>query len=227
MEKSVSSVSIIGGADGPTSIWLAGKSGKGKRTLKQRLYQYWYQKRRKKAWAQIVANHHTIDELITYMTEKYDAKELCAEDRRFIEECKNLKAALVQLHKPELLGEFAKIERLSEWTEEDLREFHKKIEAQHQMACNISDEVFPMDFHIYRIEDESQWQVEVIIEKLYERVAITYLRHGGRNGKRKDAKGRDIVTDLYLYYGVSQADIDNRSERFSILVTTLAMKNMI
>ncbi len=227
MKKSVSSVSIIGGADGPTSIWLAGKRGKGKRTLKQRLQQYWYQKRRKKAEGQIVANPHTIDELITYMTEKYGAKELGSEDRTFIEERKNLKAALVQLHEPELLGELAKIERPDEWTEEDLREFHKKIEAQHQMACNISDEEFPIDFHIYRIEDENQWQVEVIIEKLYERVAITYLRHGGRCGKRKEAKGRDIVTDLYLYYGVSQEDIDKRTERFSVLMTTIAMKNMI
>ncbi len=227
MKKSASAVSIIGGSDGPTSIWIAGKNGKGKRSLKQRWHQYWYQKRRKKAEAQIVANPHTIDELISYMTEKYSAKELGSEDRTFIEERKNLKAALVQLYKPELLGELARIERPTEWTEDDLREFHRKIEAQHQMACNISDEEFTMDFYIYRIEDENQWQVEVIIEKLYERVAITYLRHGGRNGKRKEAKGRDIVTDLYLYYGVSQEDIDKRTERFSILVTTLATKNML
>lgn len=180
-----------------------------------------------KAEKMITANPHTIDELITYMTEKYGAFEADHESKRFVEERKELKAALVERYKPELLGDDVKFDRLSELTEEELNDFMIKIDQRHERAVNISDELFQIDYHAYRIEDENHWQIEVQIEKLYQCVFISRLRSGGGRKRKTKIDLSKVVVDLYLYYGVSQADIDNRTERFNILVTTLATKSML
>lgn len=58
--KRKSFVSIIGGADGPTSIFIAGKSDK--RPLKVRIKNAIYKCKRKRVEKRIVANSHTLNE---------------------------------------------------------------------------------------------------------------------------------------------------------------------
>ena len=62
--KRKSSVSIIGGADGPTSIFIAGKSDK--RPLKVRIKNVIYKCKRKRVEKRIVAGSHTLNEVVEY-----------------------------------------------------------------------------------------------------------------------------------------------------------------
>ena len=106
------STSIIGGANGPTSVFVASKKGgKARVPLKHRLQRLFYKQRRKKVISKIIADPHTLDELVKYVKTKYNAVELLENDRKYHQQRKNCKSALVQRYHPELLGEDVKIGR--------------------------------------------------------------------------------------------------------------------
>ena len=64
-EKSSGAVGIIGGADGPTSVFVAGRTGKLplKIRIKNRIYRW----KSKKAKKKILAGTHTLEEVIAYL----------------------------------------------------------------------------------------------------------------------------------------------------------------
>ena len=67
------SVAIIGGADGPTSVFVAGRK-KGipiKHRIKNRIYKW----KGKRAAKKITAEERTLAEVVAYAVEKYDAAE--------------------------------------------------------------------------------------------------------------------------------------------------------
>jgi hypothetical protein len=68
-EKSKSEVSIIGGADGPTSIFIAGRTRK--KPLKVRIRNIIYRYRRKIVEKKVVADSHTLDELVQYAMNRF------------------------------------------------------------------------------------------------------------------------------------------------------------
>lgn len=74
IEKSSEAMSIIGGADGPTSVFIAGKSGK--KPLKARVKGFFYKHKRKRVEKQIVPGAHTLEEVVAYAKEKYMAVEI-------------------------------------------------------------------------------------------------------------------------------------------------------
>ena len=102
-QKSKNAVSIIGGADGPTSIFIAGHSKK--QPLKIRIKNSIHRYKRKKVEKTIVANPHSLFETVQYAKEKYGLTETAPVDREYIEQIKCLKESLILQHKPELLGE--------------------------------------------------------------------------------------------------------------------------
>ena len=65
MGKGAGGVSIIGGADGPTSIFIAGKGGKIKFTT--RIRNYFRKIKRERIKRQITANPHTLEEVVEWM----------------------------------------------------------------------------------------------------------------------------------------------------------------
>lgn len=65
---------IIGGADGPTSIFLGGK--RKKIPLKARIRNLVFRHRRKAASKRIVAGSHTLDEMLQYAKGTYGAAEV-------------------------------------------------------------------------------------------------------------------------------------------------------
>ena len=111
IEKSSHSVSIIGGADGPTSIFIAGKAKKRRCSLKERMRQALYQQKRRKMEKTIVAKPHTFEEVICYLQDTYGAVEVSKESRTYQEQYKSLRETLILRHKPELLGELAELIR--------------------------------------------------------------------------------------------------------------------
>lgn len=85
-EKSKSEVSIIGGADGPTSIFVAGRARK--RPLKVRIRNIIYKYRRKIVEKKVVADAHTLDELVQYAMSSYNLIETNSTERKYIEQRK-------------------------------------------------------------------------------------------------------------------------------------------
>ena len=214
IEKSKSEVSIIGGADGPTSIFIAGKTQK--RSLKVKMQNAIYKHKLKRAEKKIVAGAHTLNELVQYATNKYDVVEINVAERKYIVQRINLKESLILQHKQEVLGEMKDIPTPDISNEESVRQYLDKIKARSEMIAEMPDDIIPMDFHLYeiRIGDDV---LEMEIDYIWNIFGISYS--GDRKVMKKFEK---ISKDLYLYYGVSEDDIKKRTERYSSLVAVLS-----
>ncbi len=212
--KSKSGVSIIGGADGPTSIFIAGRAQK--RPLKVRIRSILYRFKRKRAEKKVVAGEHTLDELVQYAKNSYNLIETNSSERKYIEQQNNLKESLILQHKPEILGEMKDIPKPNIYNEKSIREYLYKIEARREMIAEMPDNVIPMNFHLYeiRIGDDS---LEMNIDSIWNILAISY------SGNKKVMKQfQKISKDLYIFYGVSENDIKKKTERYLSLVTALS-----
>ncbi len=215
MRKSANGVSIIGGADGPTSIFIAGKSKRF--NLKHEIKKYLYKQRRAQVEKSIVANPHTLLEVVKFMREKYGAIQVSGQSQSYIEERDCLKESLIIQHKPELLGELAQIAKPVNRDEDSLRAFWKKLEERSRRAKEISDEEFPMDFHIYEISVPDVGKMRVAVDTKWDVFGCSYS--GSKKGMEKL---KNIAKELYTYYGVTQRDIQERTQRYFALVTELA-----
>ena len=212
--KSKSGVSIIGGADGPTSIFIAGRAQK--RPLKVRIRSILYRFKRKRAEKKVVAGEHTLDELVQYAKNSYNLIETNSSERKYIEQQNNLKESLILQHKPEILGEMKDIPKPNIYNEKSIREYLYKIEARSEMIAELPDNVIPMNFHLYeiRIGDDS---LEMNIDYIWNIFVISY------SGNKKVMKQfQKISKDLYIFYGVSEDDIKKKTERYLSLVTALS-----
>ncbi len=212
--KSKSGVSIIGGADGPTSIFIAGRAQK--RPLKVRIRSILYRFKRKRAEKKVVAGEHTLDELVQYAKNSYNLIETNSSERKYIEQQNNLKESLILQHKPEILGEMKDIPKPNIYNEKSIREYLYKIEARREMIAEMPDNVIPMNFHLYeiRIGDDS---LEMNIDYIWNIFVISY------SGNKKVMKQfQKISKDLYIFYGVSEDDIKKKTERYLSLVTALS-----
>lgn len=214
MGKNAKGVAVIGGADGPTSVFIAGKQGKPK--LFQRIKNYFYKKKRARIERKITANPHSMEEVIAYIKSRYDIREVGHDEYSYLEERNSLKESLIIRHKPELLGDYMEIKCPEEVTRESMQAFFERVKMRSQKAVDISEDVFPLDFHIYEIR-YAFGQVRISVEKNWSELGISY---SGDKKRMKELK--EIANDIYLYYGVSQNDIDNRTSRYSVLVTMLS-----
>lgn len=223
-KNNASAIGIIGGADGPTSVFMAGKVNGKKLPLKARLKHKWkqsrYKKRRETMEKTIVANPHTLDEVILYMKDKYGAVELSKESRRFMEQQKYLKESLILKYMPELLGDLPELEGPKDFDQKSLQEYMEKVNERTEMASQVPEELFPIDYHIYEMHFEGIGDIHFEVEKNW-----SFLS-GGYSGKKKGMKKLGKINrDIYQYYGVTQKDIDEKSERYSLLLTVLASEN--
>ena len=212
--KNAISISIIGGADGPTSIFTAGHSKK--QPLKIRIKNSIYRYKRKKVEKTIVANPHSLSETVQYAKDKYELTETAPADREYIEQIKCLKESLILQYKPELLGEMKDIPKPDVSNEESVREYFCKIKTRSEMIAEMPDNVIPMNFHLYeiRIGDDS---LEMEIDYIWNIFGISY--YGNKKVMKQFEK---ISKDLYIYYGVSEDDIKKKTERYLSLVTALS-----
>ena len=212
--KAAESISIIGGADGPTSIFLAGRSGK--RPLKIRIRNRIFQLRRNRIARRIRPNAPTLREVAVFMKKHYGAVELSRESREYKEQKECLKGSLMIEHRPELLGGLSAIPRPRVYEEASIRKLYDRLQRQRERIAQIPDEQFPMDFHVYRIR-LGGGRMEIEIDYQWETFGISYS-----GNKKEMRKLRRISRRLYIYYGVSEEDIRNCSKRYSSLLTVLA-----
>ncbi len=212
--KSKGGFSIIGGADGPTSIFIAGRTQK--KPLKVRMRKIIYRLRRKMVEKKVVVGEHTLDELVQYAKNSYNLIETNSSKRRYIEQQKNLKESLILQHKPEILGEMKDIPKPDISNENSIKEYLCKIEARSEMIDEMPDNVIPMNFHLYEIRIGDDF-LEMAIDYIWNIFGISYS-----GDKRVMKQFKKISKDLYIFYGVSEDDIKNKTERYLALVTALS-----
>lgn len=149
MGKGAGNASIIGGADGPTSIFIAGKGGKVKITT--RIQNYFRKIKRSRIKKRITANPHTLEEVVKWLEREYGAVEVSEKSHNYQEQRKNLKASLIMRHRPDLLGELMDLELPEGEDMKSLKAFWEQIQERERRAMEIADDIFPIDFHIYEI----------------------------------------------------------------------------
>lgn len=213
MKKKTKSVAIIGGADGPTSVFITGSTGK--KSLKDHVRNYLYQCKRKRMENKIHAGGHTLKEVISYANERFTVTEVPVEEKKYIEQKNCLKESLILKHKPKLLGNMKDIVKPTVWNEDSVREFLQQLQIRSEKIAEISENKMPMDFHIYEIKIENG-QLEMEVDYMWDILWISY------SGNKKEMKQlKKIAHEVYIYYGVTEEDIKLETERYSALLTTL------
>ena len=212
--NSTGAVSIIGGADGPTSVFIAGKYQK--QSLKLRVQQAIYRHKRKEVEKTIVADPHSLVETVQYAKKKYKFTEVAPTDREYLEQRKCLKESLILQHKPEVLGKMQDIPVPDCTDEESIKKYIEQMEARREMIAELSDNIIPMDFHLYRVQ-VGDGMFEMGIDYKWDILGSSY------SGNKKEMKFYEKISkELYRYYGVEEADIKNKTKRYSALVTALS-----
>ena len=214
MGKGAGGVSIIGGADGPTSIFIAGKGGKVKFTT--RIQNYFRKIKRNRIKKRIIANPHTLEEVVEWLKREHGAVEVSQQSHNYLEQRKSLKASLIMRHRPDLLGELINLEPPDGEDMEALKAFCGKIQERCDRAAEIADDIFPMDFHIYEIKWAENDRMRIGVETVWQVLDCSF------SGDEKTMKQlRKLFKKIYLYYGVTAEDIENETERYKSLLGVL------
>lgn len=213
-QKSKSAIAIIGGADGPTSVFVTGKLKE--QSLKTRIQNGIYRYKRKKVEKTIVANAHTLAEVVQYAMRNYEVIETAPTEREYMEQRKSLKESLILQYKPEVLGDRKDIPAPDSSDETSLREYFSKIKARSEKIAEMPDSIIPMDFHLYKIGVDDDF-LEIEVDYIWDIFGISY------SGNKKVMKQFEKISrELYIYYGVSEDDIKNKTKRYAALVTELS-----
>lgn len=209
-------ITRIGSSDGPTAVFVAGKNN-GKILLKHRIQRFMTKCRRVHIEKTIKADAHTLDEVCEYIVSVLGYKEIGPEQPEYQEEYNELRTSYILQYKPELLGDFAYIPDFTEHTEEAITEYLEKMKLRQEVAKGISKDEIDIDFHKF-VKLNGDNEAHFIIEKNRDYIG------GGASGNTKTVRKHNReFKQVYKYYGVSQDDIDSKSERFNDVVRTLAM----
>lgn len=213
-EKVASSISIIGGSDGPTSIFLAGK---GKRTLKQNLQRQLFAAKKKWCALWIRPSAHSMEEVVAYAKERYGFAELSKEDGEYLRQYEDLRCSFILMYQPQLLGEYATPPKLASADEAGLLEFQKQLEIRKLKAKEITDEEFCIDFHVLQKTDR-KGKMELILEGRFGSISGSW----SSRGKGHSRAFKRIYREIYRYFGVTEEDIAKKTERYQDLIRILA-----
>lgn len=208
-------ISIISGADGPTSVFVAGKTGK--QSVKMQIKNAIYRRKQEKAKKKLHPGGHTLTEVVEYAKEHYDITEISTAQRRYAEQKKCWREGMILKYKPELLGELSNIERLDTFDQKSLDAFWEKVKKRSKRMEEIPDCEMALDFHIYEIKYQGG-TIEIVVDYHWKMFDISYY------GNKKIMKSlKKIAQELYLYYGVTQEDIEKKTERYSRLLLSLSV----
>lgn len=171
--------------------------------------------KKKRAEKRIVDAPHSLAETVQYAKDKYGLTEAAATDSDYIEQMRCLKENLVLRQKPELLGSLGELPEPDLTDETAVQAFLDLLEARSRKIAQLPDDVVPMDFHLYKIK-MGDGLLQMGIDYIWQDLSLSYS--GNRAAMRKFKK---TAEDLYRFYGVSAADIQNHSARYTALVSAL------
>lgn len=216
MKKSASAVSVIGGADGPTSVFVLKRNSKP--TLKQKIERLKHKIKRAYVEKTLKSVNHTIDEVMEYIVNAHGFVELDKDSDEVTEEYNQMRASFIMQYAPELLAEYAEIPQLKSESQEDVQAHLEQIQKRMQKALEIPVTEFDIDFHKYKKSfDDINDTIHIVIEKKY-----AYIGGGAAGNKKVIKKFRHIYKDVYRYYGVTKEDRRIKSERYKEVVRTLS-----
>ena len=220
IEKSAGSIAVIGGSDGPTSVFLA--RGQEKKTWKQKVQKFLYEKRQKRVIRGIKPGTHTMQEVVKLLKENYGFTDVPQEEWEYIENHKNMRVSSIFQFAPELLGEYAALPELKSHDEEGLREFQAQWEIRQQKAMEIPNEVFDIELYLLEKQD-SKVRMSFEIEARFGHIGGGFNCTGKNKGKQR--KFARLFRKIYSYYGVTEDDIAGNTKRYQELVRVLAMRH--
>lgn len=205
----------INGEDGPTSVFILGNTKN--RTLRQLFHKIKYNRRKKRIEKMITGeNYHSMEDVLAFAVNECGLAELDKDSVEVREEYEQLRASFILQYEPELLGEYAKLPPLESEEPEAVMKHLKKCEEQLQYAMTVPKELFDIDMHKYMKEyPDINESLNVVIETKYGYIG------GGAGGDRAVKDLGEIMIRLHKYYGVTQEDIDNQTERYKNLIRTL------
>lgn len=207
------SITLLGGADGPTSIFVAEQP---KPSISQTVHRCLHLIKKKYITYKIEPDPHTMEETISYLESKYDFKEMSHDTDEYQTSYTEHRLSAIMQYAPELLGEYAQRPQLIRADEASLIEFQKQFQHRQEKAEEIPRETFDIDLHIYEKNDDNI-EMQIIFESRY-----GYIEGNcGYEGSSRKTPFDKIYKDIYLYYGVSEADISKHSERYKSLLSAL------
>lgn len=218
MKKCASAVSVIGGADGPTSVFLLKRNQK--LTVRQKLQRFKYNIKKAYVEKTLKAEAHSLDEVMTYLVKVHGFVELEKDSDEMREEYSRMRASFLIQHAPELLGEYAKLPKLESESREDILTYVRQSEERIQKAMEIPVTEFDIDFHKFQISFEDiNDNIHFLFEKRFGYIG------GGASGNKKILKRfRRLDKEIHRYYGVTEEDIRTKSQRYKDVVRALCRK---
>lgn len=216
-KKSASAVSIIGGADGPTAVFTAG-SGKRKKSLRQIIESRRYARRKNQIIKGLKADPHTMNQVVNYARKKWGFSIVSKESSEYRSQYKELRAQFLVQYKPELLGDLAEFPELADHDEASIRKFIDLVNQRQAAAEAIPADLFDIDLCVLK-KCSGKSESILLIENRYKCIS------GSSYGTKKEMNQFDkAYRDIYNYYGVTQKDIDEQTDRYHTLVNTLAQR---
>lgn len=201
--------------DGPSSVLIL--NNRKKLTLKQWFHRFRYDLKRKRIEKTISSTeYHSMEEVLTYAVNECGLVEVDREDVEVKEEYDEVRASFLLQYHPELLDDDEKLPSLNSEEPKAVMEHMQKNQDRIRRAKDVPRELFDIDFHKFeqKYEDDN--------EELFVSIETNYGYIGGSAcGDRAIKRLNDIMVRLYKYYGVTQEDIDNRTERYRHLVSEL------
>lgn len=215
MKKSASAVSVIGGADGPTSVFVLKRNSK--LTLRRKIDRLKNRIKRTYVEKTLKPESHNMDEVMEYIVNTHGFVEVDDSDE-VAEEHNRMRASFIIQYAPELLGEYAIMPQLKSESPEDVKSYLEQSEERMQKALEIPSAAFDIDFHKFKKTfDDVNDNIHIVIEKKY-----AYIGGGAAGNKKLIKKFQRIYKDVYRYYGVTKEDIESKSERYKDVVRTLS-----
>ena len=151
-----------------------------------------------------------------YARNSFGLIEVVPDEREYIEQQRSIREGLILQYKSEILGDRADISKLDVSNEKSIREYLEKLEARSEAIAELPDNVISMDFHLYKINIGDD-VLEIGVDYIWNIFGTSYVGNG-----KAMKQFKKISRDLYLYYGVDEDDIKNKTKRYLSLVTVLS-----
>lgn len=191
--KSSGAIGIIGGADGPTAVFISDKSKSHNNTDQKDFLEF--------AATKIIANDRPFNEIEEHLILKYKAVPCTLSER----ELQVLKANVIMNRFREVLDLPAPLPESP--TKKQLLEYAQN-DTTFEQARNYPAEKLGLVMKAYMIPNNKQKDAIVKLEMTTQYMSIS-------NASKEDAD------ELFLWQGVSQDDIDNKTPRFVAYAYTL------
>lgn len=215
-KKRASSVSIIGGASGPTSIFIAGKKAPkpGSKEFREKALQEKFADNFAKF---VKPGKKSMKDLEIYLLAHFHAKEIPLDESRR----KVIKSNVILNSYPDILATKTYHPGPAPRAK-DLIKFEETSRKRFEESENYPEENLNLDMHVFQfyfyLDGKVIGEYDVEMENNTEYITIGYHLNHPVSHDAVSAAYNEITYDIFRFIGVSQEDIDNRTNKFITLM---------